>query len=124
MRPKSSSAKKPAEQVVKDIRRATRRHFSAEDKIRIVLEGLRGDDSIADLCRKEGIAQSLYYVWSKEFMEAGKRRLAGDTARAATTDEVKDLRREASALKECVADLTLENRLLKNSILADGGDQE
>jgi transposase len=124
MRPKSSSAKKPAEQVVKDIRRATRRHFSAEDKIRIVLEGLRGDDSIADLCRKEGIAQSLYYVWSKEFMEAGKRRLAGDTARAATTDEVKDLRREASALKECVADLTLENRLLKKSILADGGDQE
>ena len=124
MRPKSSSTKKRAEQVVKDIRRATRRHFSAEDKIRIVLEGLRGDDSIAELCRKEGIAQSLYYVWSKEFMEAGKRRLAGDTARAATTDEVKDLRREASALKECVADLTLENRLLKKSILADGGDQE
>jgi len=120
MRPKSSSAKKPAEQVVKDIRRATRRHFSAEDKIRIVLDGLRGDDSIAELCRKEGIAQSLYYVWSKEFMEAGKRRLAGDTARAATTDEVRDLRREASALKECVADLTLENRLLKKSILADG----
>ena len=124
MRPKSSSAKKPAERVVKDIRRATRRHFSAEDKIRIVLDGLRGDDSIAELCRREGIAQSLYYVWSKEFMEAGKRRLAGDTARAATSDEVKDLRREASALKECVADLTLENRLLKKSILADGGDDE
>ena len=99
-----SPAKRPAEQVVKDIRRATRRHFSAEDKIRIVLDGLRGEDSIAELCRKEGIAQSLYYVWSKEFMEAGKRRLAGDTARAATTDEVRDLRREASALKECVAD--------------------
>ena len=124
MRPKSSSAKKPAEQVVKDIRRATRRHFSAEDKIRIVLEGLRGDDSIAELCRKEGIAQSLYYVWSKEFMEAGKRRLAGDTARAATTDEVRDLRREAGALKEAVADLTLENRLLKKSMMADGDDQE
>ena len=124
MRPKSSSAKKPAEQVVKDIRRATRRHFSAEDKIRIVLDGLRGDDSIAELCRREGIAQSLYYVWSKEFMEAGKRRLAGDTARAATTDEVKDLRREASALKECVADLTLENRLLKKSMIADGADPE
>jgi transposase len=122
MRPKSSSAKKPAEQVVKDIRRATRRHFSAEDKIRIVLDGLRGDDSIAELCRKEGIAQSLYYVWSKEFLEAGKRRLAGDTARAATTDEVKDLRRETSALKECVADLTLENRLLKKSMIADGED--
>ncbi len=122
MRAKSSSAKKPAEQVVKDIRRATRRHFSAEDKIRIVLEGLRGDDSIAELCRKEGIAQSLYYVWSKEFMEAGKRRLAGDTARAATTDEVRDLRRESSALKECVADLTLENRLLKKSMCPDGED--
>ncbi len=124
MSPKSSSTKRPAEQVVKDIRRATRRHFSAEDKIRIVLEGLRGDDSIAELCRKEGIAQSLYYVWSKEFMEAGKRRLAGDTARAATSDAVKDLRREASALKECVADLTLENRLLKKSMIADGGDDE
>ena len=122
MRPKSSSTQKTAEQVVKDIRRATRRHFSAEDKIRIVLEGLRGDDSIAELCRKEGIAQSLFYTWSKEFMEAGKRRLAGDTSRAATTDEVKDLRREASALKECVADLTLENRLLKKSMIADGGD--
>jgi transposase len=124
MRPRSPSAKKPAEQVVKDIRRATRRHFSAEDKIRIVLDGLRGEDSIAELCRKEGIAQSLYYTWSKEFMEAGKRRLAGDTASAATTDEVKDLRREASALKECVADLTLENRLLKKSMIADGGDEE
>ena len=124
MNPKSSSAKKPAEQVVKDIRRATRRHFSAEDKIRIVLDGLRGEDSIAELCRKEGIAQSLYYTWSKEFMEAGKRRLAGDTARAATSDEVKDLRREASALKECVADLTLENRLLKKSMIADGDEQE
>ena len=122
MRPKSSSTKKPAEQVVKDIRRATRRHFSAEDKIRIVLDGLRGDDSIAELCRKEGIAQSLYYVWSKEFLEAGKRRLAGDTAHAATTDEVKDLRSEAGALKECVADLTLENRLLKKSMIADGED--
>jgi len=93
-------------------------------KIRIVLEGLRGEDSIAELCRKEGIAQSLYYTWSKEFMEAGKRRLAGVTARAATTDEVKDLRREASALKECLADLTLENRLLKKSMIADGGDDE
>lgn len=119
---KNSPSKTPAERVVKDIRRQTRRHFSAEDKIRIVLDGLRGEDSIAELCRREGIAQSLYYTWSKEFMEAGKRRLAGDTARAATTDEVKDLRREASALKECVADLTLENRLLKKSMIADGGN--
>ena len=92
--------------------------------IRIVLEGLRGEDSIAELCRKEGIAQSLYYTWSKEFMEAGKRRLAGDTARAATSGEVQDLLREARALKECVADLTLENRLLKKSMIADGGDDE
>lgn len=76
MRAKPSSAKKPAERVVKDIRRATRRHFSVEDKIRIVLDGLRGDDSIAELCRREGIAQSLYYVWSKEFLEAGIRKMA------------------------------------------------
>ena len=109
---------------MKDIRRATRRHFSAEDKIRIVLEGLRGEDSIAELCCKDVIAQSLYYTWSKEFMEAGKRRLAGDTARAATTGEVHDLRREARALKECVANLTLENRLLKKSMIADGADDE
>jgi len=112
---KRSATKAPAERVVKDIRRQTRRHFSAEDKIRIVLEGLRGEDSIAELCRKEGIAQSLYYTWSKEFMEAGKRRLAGDTARAATSGQVQDLRREARGLKECVADLTLENRLLKKA---------
>ncbi len=120
---KKSPVKAPAERV-KDIRRQTRRHFSAEDKIRIVLDGLRGEDSIAELCRKEGIAQSLYYTWSKEFMEAGKRRLAGDTARAATSGEVQDLRREARALKECVVDLPLENRLLKNSIIADGDDEE
>jgi len=121
---KSRTAKKPAEQVIKDIRRVTRRHFSAEDKIRIVLGGLRGEDSIAELCRKEGIAQSLYYIWSKEFMEAGKRRLAGDTTRAASSDDVKGLRQEAAALKEVVADLMLENRLLKKSMIADGGDEE
>ena len=121
---KKSPMKAPTERVVKDIRRQTRRHFSAEDKIRIVLDGLRGEDSIAELCRREGIAQSLYYTWSKEFMEAGKRRLAGDTARAATGEEVNDLRREASALKECVADLTLENRLLKKSMIADGGEAQ
>jgi len=81
--------KEPAEKIVKDIRLATRKHYSAEEKIRIVLEGLRGEDSIAELCRREGIAQNLYYRWSKDFLEAGKRRLAGDTARAATSDEVK-----------------------------------
>ena len=111
-----------AEKTVRDIRRATRRRFSAEDKIRIVLEGLRGEDSIAELCRKEGINQNLYYRWSKEFLEAGKKRLAGDTAREATSDEVKGLRREALALKEVVAELTLENRLLKKSMTGDGGD--
>lgn len=122
MRQKSGPAKAPAEHVVKDIRRATRRHFSAEDKIRIVLDGLRGEDSIAELCRREGINQNLYYRWSKEFLEAGKKRLAGDTARAATSDEVRDLRREATALKEVVADLTLENRLLKKRMTGDGED--
>ncbi len=88
-------APQSAEETVRDIRRATRRHFSAEEKIRIVLEGLRGDDSVAELCRKEGIAQNLYYRWSKEFLEAGKKRLAGDTAREASSDEVKQLRAEA-----------------------------
>ena len=122
MRQKLVPEKAPAEQVVKDIRRATRRQFSAEEKIRIVLEGVRGEESIAELCRREGIASSMYYGWSKEFLDAGKRRLAGDTARAATSDEVKELRREAKALKEAVADLTLENRLLKKSMLADGED--
>ena len=102
MRPKHSEQKVPAEKVLKDIRRATRRHFSAEDKIGIVLDGLRGEESIAELCRREGIAQSLYYTWSKEFLEAGKRRLAGDTARAATTDEVKGLRQETTSLRSRV----------------------
>src|SRR6201996_5340440 len=110
---KSGPEKAPAEQVIKEIRRATRRQFSAEEKIRIVLSGLRGEDSIAELCRREGIVQNLYYRWSKEFLEAGKKRLAGDTARSATSDEVKELRQESSALKEVVAELTLENRLLK-----------
>ena len=116
MRQKSAPARAPAEQVVKDIRRATRRHFSAEDKIRIVLEGLRGEDSIAELCRREGIVQNLYYRWSKEFLEAGKKRLAGDTARAATADEVKDLRREASALKEVVAEPRGRDRRLRRRL--------
>src|SRR6186713_1768215 len=121
MRQASKRIPESAEKTVRDIRRATRRHHSAEEKIRIVLEGLRGEDSIAELCRKEGINQNLYYRWSKEFLEAGKKRLAGDTARAATSDEVKE-RREASALKEVVAELTLENRLLKKSVTADGED--
>ncbi len=121
---KSGKHKATAEWVVKDIRRKTRRLHSAEEKIRIVLEGLRGEDSIAELCRREGIATSLYYSWSKEFLEAGKKRLAGDTTRQATSVEVKDLKAESSALKEVVADLTLENRLLKKSMFEDGGDDE
>ena len=108
--PRTADSSAVQEQVLKDIRR------SAEEKIRIVLEGLRGEEDISELCRREGIAASMYYGWSKEFLEAGKRRLAGDTARAATSGEVKDLRRE-------VADLTLENRLLKKSMSGDGEDE-
>ena len=111
-------------QVIKNIRRATRKQYSAEEKIRIVLECLRGEESIAALCRREGIAESLYYNWSKEFLEAGKKRLAGDTARAATSDEVKVLRKEARDLKEVVAEQALELRLLKKSMIADGGGDE
>ena len=107
---------------VRDIRRATRRHYSSEEKIRIVLEGLRGEDSIAELCRREGINSNVYYRWSKEFLEAGKKRLAGDTAREATSDEVKQLRSEATALKETLADLLMENRLLKKSVVGAGED--
>jgi transposase len=124
MRQKSGTRKAPAEKVIKDIRRVTRRQYSAEERIRIVLEGLRGEESIAALCRREGIAESLYYNWSKEFLEAGKKRLAGDTARAATSDEVKQLRRQARDLKEVVAEQALELRILKKSMIADGGDEE
>ena len=123
MRQKFGTPKPTADRVVRDIRRKTRKHHSTEEKIRIVLSGLRGEDSIAELCRREGISQSLYYSWSKEFLEAGRRRLAGDTARQATSPEVKGLRAESAALKEAVADLTLENRLLKKSMIADGEDE-
>jgi transposase len=124
MRQKSMSKKDPADKLVRDIRRKTRRKHSTEEKIRIVLEGLRGEESIAALCRREGIAESLYYSWSKEFLEAGKKRLAGDTARQATSKEVKALRAEARDLKEALAEQMLENRLLKKSMIGDGGDQE
>ncbi len=124
MRQKSVAKKSPAEQVIRDIRRKTRKRYGSEEKIRIVLDGLRGEDSIAELCRREGINQNLYYRWSKEFLEAGKKRLAGDTAREASSQEVKDLRRQAGELKEVVAELMLENRLLKKSMIGDGGDEE
>ena len=124
MTKKPTTSKDAADKVVKNIRRKTRQTYSSEEKIRIVLAGLRGEESIAVLCRREGIAESLYYSWSKEFLEAGKRRLSGDTARQATSPEVKELRSESLALKECVADLTLENRLLKESMTGNGGYEE
>jgi len=119
-----SGPQESAEQHIKTTRRATRTKYSTEEKIRIVLSGLRGEYSVAELCRREGIAESLYYSWSKEFLEAGKRRLAGDTARQASSGEAKDLRREAADLKELVAELTLENRLLKKSMSGDGDARE
>jgi transposase len=106
-----------AEATVRNIRRKTRRKYSAEEKIRIVLEGLRGDLTIAELCRREGINQNLYYKWSKDFLEAGKQRLAGDTKRQASSNEVKELRREREQLKQLVAELALKNRVLKKSLL-------
>ena len=124
MNKKPGTSKDAADKLVRGIKRKTRKHYSAEEKIRIVLAGLRGEESIAALCRREGIAESLYYSWSKEFLEAGKNRLAGDTARQATAPEVKELRSEALALKEVVAELTLENRFLKKSMLGDGGNDE
>jgi transposase len=124
MRQKQTGRPSPSERVIKDIRRNTRKQYGAEEKIRIVLDGLRGEDSIAELCRREGIAQSLYYKWSKDFMEAGKKRLAGDIVRQANGGEVTELRREARELKEVVAEQTLELRVLKKSMLGDGGDPE
>ena len=118
------SLRDAADRTVRDIRRKTRKQYSAEEKIRIVLSGLRGEDSIAELCRREGIAESLYYSWSKEFLEAGKKRLSGDTARQASSGEVKELRHEMRDLKEALAEQVLENRLLKKSMIGDGGDSE
>ena len=120
MRTKVETDSEEAEKRVRDIRRETRRQFSAEEKVRIVIAGLRGEDSIAELCRKEGINQNLYYRWSKDVLEAGKKRLAGDTAREATSDEVKGLHAETHQLKELLAELMMENRLLKKSVLGDG----
>ena len=113
MKPKTS--KKP-ESVVREIKRKTRRKFNPEERIRIILEGLRGEDSIAAICRREGIAPSLYYKWSKSFLEAGKQRLKGDTMREANSDEVSELRKETEQLKQLVAELSLKNRVLKKSL--------
>ena len=110
------SKKSDVESKVREIRRKTRRKYSAEEKIRIVLEGLKGEESIAALCRREGIAPNLYYSWSKEFLNAGKRRLMGDAKRQATSGEVVSLRKENGQLKELVADLSLKNQVLKKSL--------
>jgi transposase len=116
--------KASAEKAVRDIRRKTRRRFSAEEKIRIVIEGLRGEESVASLCRREGIAANLYYRWSKEFLEAGKKRLLGDTQREATSSEVTDLRKENTRLKEVVAESVLEIRLLKKSVTGSDSPED
>jgi len=110
------ATKKKVESIVKDIKRKTRRKFSSEEKIRIVLEGLKGEESISAICRREGISAGLYYRWSKDFLEAGKKRLTGDTKREANSSEVKELRQENSNLKEVVAELVLENRVLKKNM--------
>jgi transposase len=108
---------KSVEATVRSIRRATRKKYTAEEKVRIVLEGLRGESTIAELCRKEGIQPNLYYKWSKEFLEAGKQRLIGDTQRQADSQEVVEMRSEIDQLKQVVAELTLKNRVLKKSLL-------
>ena len=111
-----TNQKQSTENFIKDIRRKTRRLFSSEQKILIVMEALRGESSSAEICRKHGIAQSLFYKWNKEFMEAGKKRLNGDTTREATSDEVADLRKENQQLKEMLADLMLQNYIVKKSL--------
>ena len=113
MKPKT---KKSPESVVREIKRKTRRRFNSEEKIRIILEGLKGEDSIANICRREGIAPSLYYKWSKAFLEAGKQRLQGDTLREASSSEVAELRKENEQLKQLVAELSLHNRVLKKTM--------
>ena len=112
-----------AEKAISEIRRRTRRRFSAEEKIRIVLEGLRGEVSVSELCRREGINANLYYRWSKDFLEAGKKRLAGDTQREATSSEVVELRKQLSQLKEVVAETVLENRVLKKTAVGLDSDE-
>ena len=109
-------AKSDSESIVKDIKRMTRKKYNAEEKISIVLEGLRGEEGIATICRREGINPNLYYRWSKEFLEAGKKRLLGDTQREATSLEVTEIRKENNQLKQLVAELSLKNRVLKKSV--------
>ena len=122
--PRKKSNKPTAEKTIRNIRRDSQRKYSAEEKVRIVLEGLRGEETVAELCRREGISQSLYYRWSKEFLEAGKQRLVGNTKREASTEDVKSLRSENEQLKQLVAELALKNRVLKKSVTGMESDWE
>ena len=115
--------KNSSERLVRDIKRNTRRKYSSEEKIRIVIEGMRGEVSIAELCRKEGIAQNLYYRWSKDFMESGRKRLDGNTMREANTSEVQSLKKENAQLKEAVAELLLQNRIFKKSMSGEDSSE-
>jgi len=118
----SKTQKASADAIVRNVKRQTRRKFNSEEKIRIVLAGIRGEESVAELCRQEGIHQNLYYRWSREFLEAGKKRLEGDTMREASTSEVKELRKQNSELKEALAEEILEHRLLKKNDHLAGED--
>lgn len=110
--------------IIRDIKRKTRKKYSSEEKIRIVLEGLKGETTIAELCRREGINPNVYYKWSRDFLEAGRRRLTGDTIREANSSEVVEIRKENSQLKELVAELSLKNRVLKKSLSGLGSDTD
>jgi len=121
---KKKSSQSSVESTVRNIRRNSRKQYSGEEKIRIVLEGLRGEETVAELCRREGISQSVYYRWSKEFLEAGKQRLVGNTKREASSEDVQTLRNENEQLKQLVAELALKNRVLKKSVLGTESDWE
>jgi transposase len=118
------SVRSKSGKVIQDVKRQTRRKYSSEEKIRIVLEGLRGETSIAELCRREGINTNVYYHWSRDFLEAGKKRLDGDMVREATSDQVVSLRNENNQLKQVVADLLLKNRVLKKSLTGSENDTD
>ena len=120
MKQRPTGRQSSSEKIIRDIKRRTRKQYNAEEKIRIVLDGLRGECSIAELCRREGINANLYYRWSKDFLEAGKKRLSGDTVREANTDEVSGLKRENGDLKQAVAELYLRSDWLKKSLTRQG----
>ena len=121
---KKKSSKSSAERTIRNIRRNSRKQYSGEEKIRIVLDGLRGEETVAELCRREGISQSVYYRWSKEFLEAGKQRLVGNVKREASSEDVQALRQENEQLKQLVAELALKNRVLKKSVIGTESDWE